>query len=82
MSHPVTHRMVLGYVLTETNIALLKAGKPIHFNAEDFGLPEVTMNEVYIMYYKDDDEALKDLTEKGYISKNTEIRTLPKRIEH
>ncbi len=81
ITHPTTKRKIFGCVLTDQNMDLLKKGKPIHFNAEDLELQYLKTNEMMIMYYPTNEEAIKDLTEKGYIDNDTIIQDI-KRGRH
>jgi hypothetical protein len=76
ITHPITKRHIFGSVLTDDNIRLLKEGKPIHFNAEDLKLPYIKFEEMLIMYYPTNEVAIKDLSEKGYIGKDTVIEDI------
>jgi len=76
ITHPETGRKIFGMVLTEGNINYLKNGKPIHINCEQLNLPYFKFQEMLVMYYPSNEEAVRDLTEKGYIDKNTVIEEL------
>jgi hypothetical protein len=73
-----TKRIILGCVLTDGNLGYLLNGKPIHINAEDLTLPEFKFNELLILYYPNNEEALKDLKEKGYIQDDVKVETIGK----
>lgn len=74
--HPISKRHIFGIVITEGNVKLLQESKPIHFNAEDLGLQYIKFEEMLVLYYKDNNEAIKDLKEKGYIDNNTVIEDI------
>lgn len=76
IKHPQSGRYIFGIVLTDRNLDLLKENKPIHFNAEDLKLQYIKFEEMLIMYYSDNKSAVKDLTEKGYITKETVIEDI------
>lgn len=80
--HPETKRLVFCSVIVERNIELLKLGKPIHVNCEDFKMKEIKFQEFMIMYYPDNQSAIDDLTAKGYITSRTRIEEVVKGVAH
>lgn len=76
IKHPETNRYIFGMVITDGNMDLLKKSHPIHINSEALDLPFFKFNELMLLYYPTNEEAEKDLREKGYITKNTIIHDL------
>ena len=68
-------RKVLGIMISEGNVEKLKGNQPIHFHAEQMGLPEIKFQEMIIVYYPTE-EAFKAAFEKdGLITSETIIHT-------
>lgn len=63
-------RIILGLGITTKNIAKLKEGYPIHFNAEQINLPKLEINEVIIFFGETEEQIQKDFEEKGIIDKS------------
>jgi hypothetical protein len=80
ITHPETKRIILGLVITETNVERLKKDQPIHFHAEDLGLKEFKYNEFLLIYYPTLEEAEKDLRDKGYITSDTHIQDFKTKV--
>jgi len=73
-------RKVLGIVISEGNVELLKKDNPIHFSAEEMGLIDIHVNEITIFYTKTEEEFKKMMVEKGYITKETIVHDVDKKM--
>lgn len=71
-----TNRITFGMVLTDGNLDYFKKGKPLHFHMEQLGMDELKCNEILVLYYPTNEEAVKDLTEKGYITPETKVQDI------
>jgi hypothetical protein len=80
ITHPVTGRNILGIGLSRRNTELILKGKPIHFNAEDFDLPNwKELNEILIIGGETEDSIYKELKDKNYVTEDTTIHLQPKK---
>jgi len=66
-TNPENGRKILGLGLSHGNLDRLKEGKPIHFNAEQMGLPMLNVNEVLIYVGATEESMRRDLAEHGYL---------------
>ncbi len=66
-------RKILGIGLSYGNLDRLKAGNPIHFNAEEMGLPGFYFDEVLIYAGATEESMCRDLQESGFIGADTII---------
>lgn len=73
MSTRDSERRLLGLIITEGNIVHFKNGLPLHFNAEEMGLPKIDVNEIAIFYYPTEQDAISDLKKIGAITEDTII---------
>lgn len=72
-----TGRRILGLIITEDNVIKLKENMPIHFHCEQmYGMKEIAIEEVMIMYYRDIDEAIAGLKKNGMISEETKTHAI------
>jgi hypothetical protein len=64
---------ILLMVISEGNVVKLKDNLPIHFFAREMEVDKIEVDEVIICYYVTEEDAIKDLTEKGYFGSQTVI---------
>lgn len=58
-------RVFLGIGLSYGNLERLKAGRPIHFNAEEMNLPTLVVSEVIIFAGETEDSMRDELQQAG-----------------
>lgn len=66
-------RTILGLGLSHANLDLLRAGKPIHFNAEQMGLAALQLNEILIFAGDTEESMRADLEKHGAIDELTVV---------
>jgi hypothetical protein len=66
-TNPENGRRILGIGMSHGNVKKLMEGKPIHFNAEDMGLPSIAVSEVLIYVGETEESMLADLEKNGYL---------------
>lgn len=64
MSTTAYGRRLLGIMISDGNVEKLTHEQPIHFHAEQMGLPEIRCHEIVILHYPTE-EAFKEAFEKG-----------------
>lgn len=58
-------RTFLGIGLSYSNLERLKAGRPIHFNAEEMHLPAIAVSDVIIFAGETEDSMRDELQQAG-----------------
>lgn len=81
MSTGKTGRRCLGMVLTKRNVELLKKEKPIHFSAEDMGLPDFKVNDILILFCETEEKFKKFAEEEGLIGELTKIHEVRREVQ-
>ena len=65
--NPENGRKILGLGLSRGNLQRLQEGKPIHFNAEQMGLPAIAVSEVLVFFGETEESMRAELEANGYL---------------
>lgn len=64
-------RKLLGFIITDENVARLKKGEPIHVNVDEMGVPNVD----FVIHYEPSDKMAVDAV-RQFMTKDTVVNEM------